>query len=77
MIERRSTTDIRRSGDGAVAAILTARASGAPASAEQGLDIWRPVPDLRFCYARMSPDGRWRVHPLARAGADRVPALPV
>lgn len=67
------TTDIRRSPDGTVAAILTARASDAPGSAEEGLDIWRPVPDLRFFYARMSPDGHWRVHQLAQAGPGLLP----
>ncbi|QSB16704.1 BNR-4 repeat-containing protein [Natronosporangium hydrolyticum] len=67
------TTDIRRSADGTVAAVLTARAGAAPASAEAGLDSWRPVPDLRFFYARMSPSGEWEVHQLAHAGPGLLP----
>jgi hypothetical protein len=67
------TTDIRRSGDGTVAAVLTARASNAPASAEEGLDRWRQVPDLRFFYARLSPAGRWSVNQLAKAGPGLLP----
>lgn len=67
------TTDIRRSGDGTVAAVLTARAGNRPASEEKGLDPWRPVPDLRFFYARMSPAGQWDVHQLAKAGPGLLP----
>lgn len=67
------TTDIRRSSDGTVAAILTARASDAPASAEKRRDPRRAVPDLRFFYARMSPDGQWSVQQLAKAGPGLLP----
>jgi hypothetical protein len=67
------TTDIRRSEDGTVTAILTARAETAPASADKDLDPWRPVPDLRFIYARLSPAGRWDVHQLAKAGPGLLP----
>jgi hypothetical protein len=67
------TADIRRSSDGTVAAVLTARATNAPASAEKGLDLWRPVPDLRFFYARLSPGGQWNVHQLAKAGPGLLP----
>jgi hypothetical protein len=67
------TTDIRRSSDGTVAAVLTARATDTPGSAEKGLDVWRPVPDLRFFYARLSPGGRWNVHQLAKAGPGLLP----
>ncbi|GAB3997753.1 hypothetical protein GCM10029992_21620 [Glycomyces albus] len=60
------TTDIRRSGDGTLAAILTARAVDAPA--EDGLYGQGPWPDLRFFYARLAVGGEWEVHPLAKAG---------
>ncbi|HLU26872.1 MAG TPA: BNR-4 repeat-containing protein [Glycomyces sp.] len=59
------TTDIRRAEDGTVAAILTARAGVDP---EERFFRERPVPDLRFFYARMSAAGEWTVHPLAQAG---------
>ncbi|HEY8472876.1 MAG TPA: BNR-4 repeat-containing protein [Natronosporangium sp.] len=67
------TTDLRRASDGTIAAVLTARASDAPGSAEVGLDPWRPVPDLRFVYARLAPGGEWRVHELAKAGPGLLP----
>lgn len=69
------TTDIRRSPDGTVAAILTARASDAPASAEAEREPGRerPVPDLRFFYARLSPGRQWHVRQLAAAGPGLLP----
>lgn len=67
------TTDIRHSSDGTVAAILTARAGDVPAAEEKNTDVWRPVPDLRFFYARLSPAGEWSVHQLAKAGPGLLP----
>ncbi|GAB3237288.1 hypothetical protein GCM10027447_36350 [Glycomyces halotolerans] len=67
------TTDIRRAADGTVAAVLTARAVDAPAAAEEPVDGERPVPDLRFFYARLAPGGRWSVHQLAEAGPGLLP----
>ncbi|WP_035697347.1 BNR-4 repeat-containing protein [Glycomyces tenuis] len=64
------TTDLRRGGDGSVAAVLTARAGVDP---EERFFRERPVPDLRFFYARMAPGGEWTVHPLAQAGPGLMP----
>ena len=62
------TTDIRRAGDGALAAVLTARAVDAPVGDAPSTGRGEPWHDLRFFYARLDPGGRWRVHPLAKAG---------
>lgn len=64
------TTDIRRGADGTVAAVLTARSGVDP---EEDFRRERPAPDLRFFYARMTPDGQWTVHPLAKAGPGLMP----
>ncbi|WP_026924906.1 BNR-4 repeat-containing protein [Glycomyces arizonensis] len=64
------TTDIRRGEDGTVAAVLTARAGVDP---ETSFFRERPVPDLRFFYARMAPGGKWTVHRLALAGPGLMP----
>jgi hypothetical protein len=67
------TCDIRRSPDGTVAAVLTARAADGPAAANEQYHRKQPAPDLRFFYARMSPAGVWSVHPLAKAGPGLMP----
>ncbi|MCD0443389.1 BNR repeat-containing protein [Glycomyces sp. A-F 0318] len=64
------TTDLRRAADGTVAAVLTARFGVDP---EERFFRERPVPDLRFFYARLAPGGEWRVSELARAGAGLMP----
>ncbi|WP_100444074.1 BNR-4 repeat-containing protein [Glycomyces xiaoerkulensis] len=66
------TTDIRRSGDGTLAAVLTARAADRPDGSER-FERGRPSPDLRFFYARRSPGGDWEVHRLAKAGPGLLP----
>jgi hypothetical protein len=63
------TIDIRRAGDGTIAAILLARQDDADESA----DRWRPVPDHRFFYARLAPGGEWQVRQLAKAGPGLLP----
>ncbi|MEO3756056.1 BNR-4 repeat-containing protein [Streptomyces sp. B6B3] len=67
------TSDIRRSPDGTVAAVLTARAGRTPDAAQEQYHGTRPAPDLRFFYARLSPAGEWRVHPLTKAGPGLMP----
>lgn len=66
------TTDIRRAPDGTVAAIVTARHE-VPGRREWRYGRERIVPDLRFCYARLSPGGEWQVHRLAPAGPGLLP----
>ena len=66
------TTDIRRSADGTVAAILSARSSGEPDISGR-FERGRPWEDLRFFYARLSPGGEWNVNLLAKAGPGLLP----
>jgi putative BNR repeat neuraminidase len=66
------TTDIRRATDGAIAAVVTARADE-PARPEDAYERMRPVLDHRFLYARSAPGGEWQVHELAPAGPGLLP----
>ncbi|MGP4112283.1 BNR-4 repeat-containing protein [Streptomyces sp. 4N509B] len=67
------TSDVRRSPDGTVAAVLTARAGATPEATRDRYDRTRPAPDLRFFHARLSPGGTWSVHQLAQAGPGLLP----
>ena len=66
------TTDIRRAADGTLAAVVTARAADDPVPPDAD-DRMRPILDLRFLYARTTPDGAWQVTELAKAGAGLLP----
>lgn len=67
------TTDVRRrETDGALAAVLTARADDEPVDEAARWDRMRPIEDLRFVYARLGPEG-WSTHHLAQAGPGLLP----
>ncbi|MBR8640595.1 BNR-4 repeat-containing protein [Streptomyces tuirus] len=67
------TTDLRRTPDGTLAAVVTARANDDPTPAEVTLGRNRPIADLRFFYARLPAGGSWQVHQLAKAGPGLLP----
>ncbi|GIE97682.1 BNR-4 repeat-containing protein [Paractinoplanes rishiriensis] len=67
------TTDIRRSPDGTLAAVVTARGADHPAQPSDAFERMRPVLDHRFFYAHLAPGGTWQVTQLAKAGHGLLP----